>query len=124
MKVNSDWMQQGSDHIWPYMVQIGHIGAKYEQKDRCTLGTDCGWCHYPHEKPWRKGKKARERQKAMVDALLAELRARGIGQLATIGPKQMLLILPAGAHGVFVHANRNHSHLEGSAGANFRTQWQ
>ena len=35
-------------------------------------------------------------------ALLAEYSARGIGEVATIGPKQMLLILPEGAHGVFV----------------------
>ena len=34
--------------------------------------------------------------------LLTELSARGIGEVATIGPKQMLLILPMGAHGVFV----------------------
>ena len=35
-------------------------------------------------------------------ALLAFLRCRGIGEIATLTPKQMLLILPSGAHGVFV----------------------
>lgn len=39
---------------------------------------------------------------AALRALLAELERRGIGELATIGPKQMLLILPAGSHGVYV----------------------
>lgn len=34
--------------------------------------------------------------------LLAELEARKIGHVSTIGPQQMMLILPGGAHGVFV----------------------
>ena len=34
--------------------------------------------------------------------LLQALRERGVGELATLGPKQMLLIYPSGAHGVFV----------------------
>ena len=35
-------------------------------------------------------------------SLLATLQQRRVGQTATIGPGQLLLILPAGAHGVFV----------------------
>lgn len=42
------------------------------------------------------------RRPEALSALLAELQARGIGEVATLGPGQMLLILPAGAHGVFV----------------------
>ncbi|GHP07849.1 hypothetical protein PPROV_000659100 [Pycnococcus provasolii] len=34
--------------------------------------------------------------------LLRTLRERGVGEVATLGPKQMLLIFPSGAHGVFV----------------------
>ena len=34
--------------------------------------------------------------------LLTTLAERGIGEVATIGPKHLLLILPSGAHGVFV----------------------
>lgn len=44
----------------------------------------------------------REHGAAALSQLLDALAARGIGELATLGPKQMLLILPAGAHGVYV----------------------
>lgn len=35
-------------------------------------------------------------------AVLATLEREGVGETATLGPGQMLLLLPAGAHGVFV----------------------
>jgi len=44
----------------------------------------------------------RTRGPAALASLLSDLQSRGIGEVATIGPAQMLLILPTGAHGVFV----------------------
>ena len=44
----------------------------------------------------------RRRGAAALAALLDQLHARGIGERATLGPGHMLLILPFGAHGVFV----------------------
>ena len=64
--------------------------------------------------------------------LIAELDRRGIGERATLGPAQMLLILPFGAHGVYVpvqpqppaaaataaaHANAHESSASASASA-------
>jgi len=37
-----------------------------------------------------------------LKALLLRLDREGVGEVATLGPKQMLLILPGGAHGVYV----------------------
>eukprot|EP00965_Chrysotila_dentata_P230517 6197818-Pleurochrysis_carterae.AAC.1 len=45
-------------------------------------------------------------------ALLTQLEAQGIGTLTTIGPKQMLLILPSGAHGVYVPRVAHNPQLE------------
>ena len=53
----------------------------------------------------------RQRGPAALAALLDELGARGIGEDATIGPQQMLLILPFGAHGVFVPRPRDNPSL-------------
>ena len=44
----------------------------------------------------------RQQGAAALATLLAALRERGVGQVATIGPRQMLLILPWSAHGVYV----------------------
>ena len=43
-----------------------------------------------------------QRPRVAARSLLDELRTRRIGEFATLGPQQMLLILPSGAHGVFV----------------------
>ena len=48
------------------------------------------------------GHVGRERGPEKLASLLVELEARKIGHVSTIGPHQMMLILPAGAHGVFV----------------------
>ena len=47
-------------------------------------------------------------------ALLAELEQRDIGEVCTIGPKHLLLILPFGSHGVFVPAPANFGSHGGS----------
>ena len=46
----------------------------------------------------------RERGPTQLAELLVELERRKIGQVSTIGPEQMMLILPGGSHGVFVPA--------------------
>ncbi len=46
-----------------------------------------------------------------LQALMDEFGQRKIGQCCTIGPKEMLLILPFGSHGVFVPSTRTNQFL-------------
>ena len=48
---------------------------------------------------------------ALAD-LLRDLERRRVGEVATVGPGQMLLILPFGSHGVFVPDVAKNAHLE------------
>lgn len=66
---------------------------------------------------------------AALRELLGTLEARGIGEVATIGPNQVLLILPFAAHGVFVPtvagnpSHRLHWHSSRGIARPLRTQW-